>query len=159
MHYKETKATVPEIARELNVDGVVEGSVQRVGDRVKITAQLIRAANDTHLWANSYERNASDALSLQEEVARAIAEEIKITVTPKEQQQLVSARPVNPQVLELCLRARHILADLSSAAMVNAIRLLQEAIDIDPSYAPAYEALAQAYFEASTLTLPPSEAL
>jgi serine/threonine protein kinase/tetratricopeptide (TPR) repeat protein len=159
MHYKGTKATVPEIARELKVDGVVEGSVQRVGDRVKITAQLIRAANDTHLWANSYDRGATDVLALQEEVARAIAEEIKVTVTPHELQRLAGARPVNPQVLELCLRARHISADMSSNDAVNAINLAQEAINIDANYAPAYEALALAYYSASNLTLPPREAM
>jgi TolB-like protein/Tfp pilus assembly protein PilF len=159
MHYKGTKATLPEIARELNVDGVVEGSVQRVGERVKITAQLIRAANDTHLWANSYERDASDVLALQEEVARAIAEEIKVTVTPQEQKQLSGALPVDPQVLELCLKARHILAEESSTSAVNAISLLREAINIDPNYAPAYEELAEAYYFASNLTLSPSEAM
>jgi TolB-like protein/Tfp pilus assembly protein PilF len=159
MHYKGTRATVPEIARELNVDGVVEGSVQRVGDRVKITAQLIRAANDTHLWANSYERDASNVLSLQEEVARAIAEEIKVSVMPQEQQQLATAHPVNPQVLELCLRARHNLTNVSSTAAVNAISLLREAISIDSNYAPAYEELAEAYYSASNLTLPPGEAM
>jgi serine/threonine protein kinase/tetratricopeptide (TPR) repeat protein len=159
MHYKGTKATVPEIGRELKVDGVVEGSVQRVGDRVKITAQLIRAVNDTHLWANSYERGATDVLALQEEVARAIAEEIKVTVTPQELQRLTGARPVNPQVLELCSRVRHILTDMSSNDAVNAINLAQEAINIDASYAPAYEALAHAYYSASNLTLPPREAM
>ena len=137
----------------------MEGSVQRVGDRVKITAQLIRAANDTHLWANSYDRGTTDVLALQEEVARAIAEEIKVTVTPQELQRLAGARPVNPQVLELCLRARHISADMSSNDAVNAINLAQEAINIDASYAPAYEALAEAYYSASNLTLPPKEAM
>ena len=159
MHYKGTRATVPEIARELHVDGVLEGSVQRFGDQVKITAQLIRGSNDSHLWANSYERNVRDVLALQDEVARAIADEIKVTVTPQEQQRLASARSVNPEAHELYLKARYTLNGLSSNAALNAIDLLNQAIKIDPNYAPAYEALAEAYYTASNLVLPPREAM
>jgi len=107
MHYKGTKKTVPEIARDLNVDAVVEGSVQRSGDRVRITAQLIHAPRDKHLWAESYERDLRDILALQDEVARTIANEIKIKLTPQEQIHFVGAHTVNPAAYEAYLRGRH----------------------------------------------------
>ena len=105
MQYKGVKKPLPQIARELNVDAVVEGSVLRSGDRVRITAQLIQAATDKHLWAKSYERDLRDVLALQSEVAGAIANEIKIKLTPQEQARLTSSRPVNPEAYEVISRA------------------------------------------------------
>src|SRR5437588_11453165 len=110
MQYKGTHKMLPEIARELNVDAIVEGSVQRVGDRVKITAQLIEAATDRHLWAQSYERDLRDILALQSDVAGAIAEEIKIKLTPQQQAHIASVRPVHPEESETYLKG-HLLSN------------------------------------------------
>ncbi len=106
MHYKGTRKTLPEIARELHVDAVVEGSVERYGQRVRITAQLIEAPTDRHLWAKSYERDLGDVFALQDAVAQAITNEIKIKLTTQEQRRLASARRVNPQAHEAYLRGR-----------------------------------------------------
>lgn len=95
MQYKRTKKSLPQIARELHVDGVVEGTVQREGDRVRITAQLLYGPSDEHVWAQSYDRCLRDVLALQNEVAGDIAEEIRIKLTPQEKMRLASARPVN----------------------------------------------------------------
>jgi TolB-like protein/DNA-binding winged helix-turn-helix (wHTH) protein len=107
MHYKGTRKTLPEIARELNVDAVVEGAVLRSGDRVRITAQLVEAPSDRHLWAESYERDLRHVLDVQDEVARDVANEIKIKLTPQEQAQLASGRPVDPEAHEAYLRGRY----------------------------------------------------
>src|SRR5262249_42299183 len=96
MQYKSKRKPAPQIAQELNVDAIVEGTVMRSGDRVRITAQLIEAPRDRHLWAETYERDLRDILALQDDVARAIAREVKITLTPPEQTRLSSARPVDP---------------------------------------------------------------
>jgi TolB-like protein len=104
MHYKGTSKTLPEIARELHVDAVVEGSVERSGDRVRISAQLIEASTDRQLWARSYQRDLRDVLRLQEDVAQAIATEVRIKLTPQEQIHLSNARPVNPEAHEAYLR-------------------------------------------------------
>src|SRR6516162_11435348 len=104
MSYKETRKPLAQIARELKVDGVVEGSVLRSGERVRITAQLVRANPERHLWAGSYERDARDVLALQQDVAHDIADEIRIKLTPQEQARLSSARPVDPEAQEAYLR-------------------------------------------------------
>ena len=104
MHYKGTRKTLPEIARELNVDAVVEGAVRRSGNRVRITTQLVEAASDRHLWAESYERDLRDVLALQDEVARAVADEIRIKLTPQEQARPVAAR-LTPKRMKLISRA------------------------------------------------------
>lgn len=109
MHYRDSRKTLPEIAKELGVDAVVEGSVVRSADRVRIDAQLIRAATDRHLWAKSYERDVQDVLMLQGELARTIASEVQVRLTPKEQGQLGNAPPVNPQAYEAYLKARYLL--------------------------------------------------
>jgi len=95
MHYKGTTKTIPQIARELGVDGIIEGSVRRAGERVRITAQLIHAATDRHLWARTYERDLRDVLHLQGEVARAIVDQIQVALTPQERGRLGRTRPVN----------------------------------------------------------------
>src|SRR5437762_11265695 len=100
MHYKAANKTLPQIARELNVDGIVEGSVMRSGNRVRITAQLIDAPTDQHLWAETYERDLGDVLKLQSEVAQAIAQQIRAQLTPQQQARLGSARVVNPAAYE-----------------------------------------------------------
>src|SRR6202041_1143088 len=107
MEYKGARKPLPEIARELNVDAVVEGTVLRSGDQVRITAQLIEAPADKHLWAESYEGNLRDTLALQKKVARAIAEQIRIEVTPREQAALKSVKPVDPEAYEAYLKGRY----------------------------------------------------
>lgn len=104
MRFRRTDKSLPEIARELNVDGIVEGTVQRSGDRVRITAQLIYGPADKHLWASSYERNLQDVLAVQEELARAIVSEIKVKLTPQEQVRLGTSHLVNPEAYEVYLR-------------------------------------------------------
>ena len=148
MQYKQTKKTLPTIAQELNVDAVVEGSVLRSGNRVRITAQLVQAKAERHLWAESYERDLSDILALQSEVARAIANEIKIKVTPQEQTHLASARSVNPEAYDAYLKAKS-YAQMSWGRGLpeakTAIAYIQRAIDLDPTYAPAYVLLSEVY--------------
>src|SRR5262249_9883968 len=104
VQYKGKGRLVPEIAQELKVDAIVEGTVMRSGDRVRITAQLIDARTDRHLWAETYERDLRDVLALQDDVAKAIAREVKITLTPPEQTLLSSARTVDPAAHQAYLR-------------------------------------------------------
>jgi eukaryotic-like serine/threonine-protein kinase len=160
MQYKGTRKPVPQIARELNVDSVVEGSILRAGGRVKITAQLIRAADDTHLWAREYERDVRDVLTLQSEVAREIAGEIKIEVTPSERARLGRERPVNPEAHELYLRGRFALTRAADEqAIRKAIELFQQALALDPSNAPAYAGLADAYQSLTDYYVAPKEVM
>jgi len=142
MTYKDTKKTLPQIARELGVDTVVEGSVMREGKQVRITAQLIDAATDRHLWAHSYVRDLNNVLALQGEVAQAIADQVRIEVTPGEQARLTRARTVDPQAQELYLQGRQ---RLNVGDPESAIGFLQNAIDKDPNYAQAHAALANSY--------------
>ena len=145
MQYKGTKKSMPEIARELKVDGVIEGSVLRSGDQVRITAQLIQAATDTHLWARSYERDLRDVLALQDEVARAITREIRVKLTPQEQVRLASARPVNPDAHEAYLKGRYYWNKRTPEALKKSLECFQQAIEKNPSYALAYAGVADSY--------------
>jgi serine/threonine protein kinase len=142
MRYEGTRKTAPEIARELHVDAVVEGSVQRSGDRVRITAELIDGSNDRHLWAKSYERDARDALGLQNEVAQAIAGEIQVKLTPQERARLAPPRPVNPEAQEAYLRGTYLRGKGDEG---KSFHYLQQAVEKDPSYAAAWAALSVAY--------------
>jgi len=145
MQYKGVRKPLPEIARELNVDAVVEGSVLRSGGRVRITAQLIYAATDQHLWAESYERDLRDVLSLQREVARAVANEIQIQLTPQEQVRLSTARTVDPEAYQLYLKGRFYWNKRTEADLKRGIEYFQQAIDLDPNYALAYPGMADCY--------------
>jgi TolB-like protein/DNA-binding winged helix-turn-helix (wHTH) protein/Tfp pilus assembly protein PilF len=145
MHYKGTKKTLPEIARELNVDAVVEGSVLREGNRVRISAQLVRASTDTHLWANSYARDLPNVLALQDELAREIAKQITVQLTPSEQAQLARARPVNPEAHELYLKGRFYWNKRTRETLKKSLEYFQQAIEKDPNDALAYAGLADAY--------------
>jgi TolB-like protein/Tfp pilus assembly protein PilF len=145
MRYKGTEKPLPQIARELNVDALVEGSVLRAGDRVRITAQLIGAVPERHLWARNYERDLRDVLTLQGEVARSIANEIKANVTPDVQARLSTARPVNPEAHRLYLLGRFYWNKRTEEGFRKAIYDFQRAIAIDPNYAPAYAGLADSY--------------
>jgi TolB-like protein/lipoprotein NlpI len=145
MRYKDSEKSLPEIAEELNVDAVVEGSVLRAGQRVRITAQLIHAATDAHLWAESYERDLQDVLLLQSEVARAIAREIQVAVTPKENKRLTSAQRVNPEAYEACLKGRFHWYKLSQEHFDTALEYFQHALEKDPNYALAYVGIADVW--------------
>jgi TolB-like protein/DNA-binding winged helix-turn-helix (wHTH) protein len=147
MRYKRTKKTIPEIARELNVDAVLEGSVLRSGGRVRISAQLIQAANDRHLWAQSYERDLGDVLALQANVAGMVADSISVQVTTQQRNRLANARQVNPEAHDLVLQGREHWSKFSNPELRTAISYFQRAIDIDPNYAVAYAGLADCYHE------------
>lgn len=145
MHYRDSGKTLPEIARELGVDAVVEGSVVRSGDRVRINAQLIQAPTDHHLWARSYERDIKDVLALQGELARTIASEVQIQLTPKEQARLETSRPVNPDAYEAYLKGRFFWNKRNKEAINKSIEYFNDAIRLDSGYAAAYAGLADAY--------------
>jgi TolB-like protein/Flp pilus assembly protein TadD len=145
MQYKGTKKPMPEIARELNVDAMVEGSVLRSGGRVRITAQLIQANPEKHLWAESYERDLRDVLALQGEVARDITNEIQIKLTPQQQARLASARPVNPGAYELYLKGRYEWNKRTEQGLKKGMQYFKDAIAQDPNYAAAYAGLADSY--------------
>jgi eukaryotic-like serine/threonine-protein kinase len=145
MQYKGTHKSMPEIARELNVDAVVEGSVMRSGQQVRITAQLIEARSDKHVWANSYTRELRDILMLQSDVARAIADEIKIQITPHEWSVLTEVGQVNPDAYEMTLKGRYFWNRRTPESLIRAIEFYQQAVTIDPNYAEAYRGLGGSY--------------
>src|SRR5512143_2755646 len=157
MHYRGTTKAVPEIARELGVDGIVEGSVMRAGDRVRITAQLVHAASDRRLWARSYERDLKDVLTLQSEVARAIADEVQVKLTPQERARLSRTRPVNVESHESYIRGRYHWGRVHPERSIEHFR---QAIAIDPDNALAYAGIADAQcmiFGAAIQAVPPTE--
>ncbi len=148
MRYKGSNKSLPEIARELNVDAVIEGTVQRSGGRVRVTAKLIPAATDSPVWAQDYERDLSDVLKLQSEVARAVAEQIRIQVTPAEQARLAAARDIDPQVHDEYLLGSHHLRT-NEDDLRQAIGHFERAIQLAPDYAPAYAGLSIAWLQRS----------
>ncbi len=147
MRYKRTKKSLPEIARELNVDGIVEGSVMRSGNRVRITAQLLQASTDQHLWAETYDRDLGDVLRLQSQVAQAIAQQVRAELTPQQEAQFRAARPLNLDANEPYLRGRYYLSNQFTMAtsLKTAKSDFEESIRKDPSFAPAYSGLADSY--------------
>src|SRR5712664_1209255 len=162
VQYKGTKKPLPQIARELNVDAVIEGAVQRSGDKVAITVQLIHAPSDRHLWAKAYERGLRDVLALQREVAQAITDEIKAKPTPPEKVRLASARPINSEAYENYLRGRFLLSTQDDVEARKGMAYFQRAIQKDPNYALAYAGLAESYLTLSQPwngDLTPQEAL
>ena len=149
MRYKGARRPLPEIAKELNVDAIVEGTVLRSRGRIRIATQLIHAATDTHLWGRQYETDLRDVLTLQSDVARAIADEIRVQLSPRERSQLAKSRPVDPVAYETFLKGRHLWYKRSPDALRRAVESLQQAITLDPSYALAYAGLADAYVSAA----------
>lgn len=145
MQYRGARKSLPQIATELNVDAVIEGSVLRSGDRVRIAAQLIHASTDQHLWAESYERDFKDVLSLQSEIAQRIADEVRVTVTPQERETLKRARQVNSEAHEHYLMGRYHWNKRSEQSVKKAVTHFQQAIDSDPTYAQGYAGLADCY--------------
>jgi TolB-like protein/DNA-binding winged helix-turn-helix (wHTH) protein/Tfp pilus assembly protein PilF len=145
MTYKGDRKPLAEIARELNVEAVVEGSVLRSGDRVRIIAQLIQVPADTHIWAETYEGDLRDTLALQSRVARSIAEQIRGTLKPQERAALEKSKPVNPDAYEAYLRGRYFWNKRTGDGLKKAIEYFKRAIELDPNYAEAYSGLADAY--------------
>jgi TolB-like protein/DNA-binding winged helix-turn-helix (wHTH) protein/Tfp pilus assembly protein PilF len=147
MRYKGTKKSLPEIAKELNVDAIVEGSVVRLGQRVRITAQLLHAPMDRHLWAETYERDLGDVLRLQSDVAQAIAQQVRAELTAQQQVRFRSVRPVNPEAYEPYLRGRYYLSNQFTVVQTlnKAKSYFEESIRKDRGFALAYSGLADSY--------------
>jgi TolB-like protein/DNA-binding winged helix-turn-helix (wHTH) protein/tetratricopeptide (TPR) repeat protein len=145
MRYKGGRTALPEIARELKVDAVVEGSVSRFGDEVRIRAQLVRVATDTHLWAQSYEGSVKDVLTLQSRVASAITRAIQVKLTPAQQARLDTTRPVDPTAHEAYLKGRYLWRQRTAESLKQSIDCFEQAIQKDPGYAEGYAGLADAY--------------
>ena len=146
MHYKNTQKAMPEIARDLNVDGVIESSVVRSGDRVRITAQLIdaRSSRERHLWSESYERDLKDVLSLQSDVARAIAGQVRAAITPGEDERL-RPQPVDPRAYEAYMRGRFFVDRWTPEDSAQALRSFEQAAELDRNYALAYVGMAECF--------------
>lgn len=145
MQYKDSHKDVRQISRELGVDYVLEGSVRRDADHVRITAQLIQSRDQTHVWAKEYDGNLSDILALQGDVARAVAREIQLRLTPEETARLAVVRPVDAEAYELYLKGRYFWNKRTVASYLKAIEYFKAAISRDPKYAQAYTGLADAY--------------
>ena len=145
MRYKDSHERLPQIAQELGVDGIIEGAVLRSGDHVRITAQLVRAATDQHIWAESYERDLRDLVALQDEVSRSIAVQIQKEIAPPVPQELAILAAVNPQAREDYLKGRYFWNLRSQAGYLKAIDYFQAAVTQDPQYAQAYAGSADAY--------------
>jgi TolB-like protein/DNA-binding winged helix-turn-helix (wHTH) protein len=146
MQYKQTKKSLPEIARELDVDGVIEGTVQRSGDRVRITAQLIYGSSDKHLWADSYERDTRDIFALERNITQEIAHQVQARLSTPKQAPLPQPRPVDPKVLDAYVQGNYHLKGRGRGGGDEEPRkaraYFQQAIDADPNFAPAYIGLA-----------------
>ena len=145
MAYKRVRKSLPEIARELNVEAVVEGTVSRSGERVRITAQLIQVPDEKHLWAHSYEGDLQDTLTLQNSVARAIAEQIQVTLNPQEEAALKKSKTLNAEAYEAYLKGRYFWNKRTREGLVKATDYFRHSIDTDPDYAAAYSGLADSY--------------
>ena len=145
MRFKNPQVSIPEIAKTLGVDAVVEGSVIREGDRIRVTAQLIRGAADTHFWSETYDREMRDALTLESELAQSIAEKVEVTVTGEEHQRLSSAHPVATEVYESYLKGRFAFGQDDIAGYEQSIHDFEDASGQDPTFAPAYLGMAEAY--------------
>lgn len=145
MPYKGTHKTLPQIARELNVDAVLEGAVLRSGNRVRVTTQLIEASTDRHIWAQSYERDLGDVLVLQDELARAVVNEVNIHLSPEQRSRLANARPVNPEAYEAYLKGRYEWNEWTEEHLQRSVEAFQRATQINPGYAPAWAGLSDAY--------------
>jgi len=145
MTYKMAQKSTQQIGRELGVDYVLEGSLRRSGDRVRISAQLIQVKDQTHLWAQNYDRDLRDILVVQDQVARAIADQVQIQLAPPRASSLAGARPVNAQAYEAYLRGRYFWNKRTAEGYLKAIENFNQAIQKDPAYALAYAGLADAY--------------
>jgi TolB-like protein/DNA-binding winged helix-turn-helix (wHTH) protein len=145
MQYKGTKKPLPEVARDLNVDAIIEGTVSRSGNHLRITANLLQASPEKHLWAQSYDSEVGDALTVQGQIAQSVAHEIQVTLTQKERNLLSPPRPANPEARDLYFRGRYVSTETTEESQEKAIRYFQQAIEKDPGYAAPYAALAMVY--------------
>jgi TolB-like protein/Tfp pilus assembly protein PilF len=152
MHFKDTQLSMPEIAKTLGVDALVEGSVIREGSRIRVHAQLIRGATDEHFWSETYDRDLRDVLALQSDVAQAIARKVEVTVSGEEHTRLAAVRPVSPEVYENYLKGRSALAKNNNRTNTEeTIGYFNEAIRKDPTFAPSYLGLAEAYSDLASV--------
>src|SRR5882757_2096740 len=152
MRFKDTNLSLPEIAKTLHVDAIVEGSVIREGSRIRVTAQLIRGSTDEHFWSETYDRELPEVLGLQSDVAQSIARKVEVTVTGKEHERLTIARPISPEVYESYLKGRFALAKSNTRTTAEeSIAYFNDAIKRDPTFAPSYMGLAAAYSELGTV--------
>ena len=142
IRFKESNKLLPEIATELNVDALVEGSVLLVGGRVRVTAQLINGRTDDHMWAETYDRDIQDVFTLLSEVARAITDEIEITLMPQEEERMANTGPVNPEANEAYLRGRYFLSSFTKEGFQKALKYFNQAVAIDPNFALGWASLA-----------------
>jgi TolB-like protein/DNA-binding winged helix-turn-helix (wHTH) protein/Flp pilus assembly protein TadD len=149
MTYKGARKPIPEVGREVNVDAVVDGTVVRSGERVRITINLINAATDQHLWTKSYERDVRDVLALQREIGRDVAQEIRVKLTPQQQTRVAAARPVNSEAHEAYLKGLYYfnqgINERSEETLKKSSEYFQQAINLDPTYAPAHAGLSRSY--------------
>jgi TolB-like protein len=160
MRFKNPQVSVPEIARKLGVDAIVEGSVMRQKNRIRVTAQLIHGTTDEHFWSETYDRDMQDVFAVQSELAQSIAEKVQVTVTGEERQRLTRVRSVAPEVYESYLKGRFAYDKSNTgAALEESIGYFNHAIEMDPTFAPAYVGLASAFDELGTVTIgaPPAE--
>ncbi|MGA8775680.1 MAG: winged helix-turn-helix domain-containing protein [Terriglobales bacterium] len=160
MVYKGTKKPLPEIARELHVDLILEGSVIRDGNRVRVTAQLINAPTDTHLWAQTYESTINDILDIQSQISRSIADDVRLDLSPEEKQRLASVPTVDPEAHDLYLKASYQFAQQTPDSLRQSLSLYQAAVAKDPSFAMAYLGIAQTEASLTQITAAaPDEAI
>jgi TolB-like protein/DNA-binding winged helix-turn-helix (wHTH) protein len=160
MPYKGTHKALGAIAGELHVDALVEGTVLRAGNRVRVTAQLLRASPERHLWADSYQGDLTDVLSLQDRVARSIAREIRVALTPEEQARLTSLQPADPEAYDAYVRGRHYASQINPDGFEKAVLNFGRAIELQPRYGQAYADLAETYcWGVATQMIPAQEGL
>jgi eukaryotic-like serine/threonine-protein kinase len=157
MSYKNTNKTIPQIAEELRVNGIIEGSVQRSGDSIRIIAQLINGPSDLHVWAQEFDKPVTDVFALQSEIAQTIAKRIKVTITPREKSSITATHKINPQAQEAFFKASFLLRKLTSDAIVKAYVYLMQAINADSNWAPPYAWLADWYMLSIFNGEPPGE--
>jgi TolB-like protein/DNA-binding winged helix-turn-helix (wHTH) protein/Tfp pilus assembly protein PilF len=158
MRYRNTQRPIAEIGRELGVEAVIEGTLLRSGNKLRITTQLIEAATDRHLWAEAYERELGDILSVQAEVGRDVAREVQLQLTADERARLTPTRSINPEAYELYLKGRYLWYKLDTKNQLKSVEYFQQAIDKEPQYAAAYAGIAQAYSLMGSY-LPPQQEL
>lgn len=158
MQYKGTRKPLPQIASELHVEAILEGAVLRSGDQVRITAQLVQATEEKHLWAQSYEGNVRDVLGLQDEIARAVAKQIRSTLSPREEVRAGVERPAQPEAYESYLRGEYFLNRFTADSINKAADYFQQAIEKDPNYAPAFVKLAGCYQILANMNVIPKKA-
>ena len=159
MRYKGTRKPLRDIARELRVDAVVEGSVLRAGDRVRISAQLVRASTEQDLWAAKFERDLKDVLALQSEVARAIVHGVRATLTPRQRSRLAAGPAVDPGAYQEYLRGRYSFNKFTGPGFRESVQHFQRAVGLQPDYARAYAGLAFGWYGLSNIYLPPGQAM